>query len=98
MPVAVVTGANSGIGHAFADILVKEVDNLLPTTNLNIEELTMSGLRSSRRRSPRRRQNQELGLYTLPTGRHVSGVHQDFRRAAEWQDGGPAAEHRRHHG
>jgi len=25
MPVAVVTGANSGIGHAFAQILVKEV-------------------------------------------------------------------------
>ena len=34
MPVAVVTGANSGIGHAFAQILIKEVrKTCLSSTN-----------------------------------------------------------------
>jgi NAD(P)-dependent dehydrogenase (short-subunit alcohol dehydrogenase family) len=31
MPIAVVTGANSGIGHAFAQILIKEVIILVGT-------------------------------------------------------------------
>ena len=40
MPVAVVTGANSGIGHAFAQILVKEVIILVSRWHIQPRQLT----------------------------------------------------------
>ena len=48
MPTAVITGADSGIGHAFAKLLISEVRSINTLSAFNDPLPTMAGLRRIR--------------------------------------------------